>query len=139
MSHGLVWTGFTDFWGESLLLKFVADVNLELSVIEEIRSMGYEVIWITELNPGMSDDELLAFAEEGKYILLTNDKDFGELVFRQKKLTAGVVLLRIKGQDTRVKKERMRRLLEQFEDKLKGKFVVVTDNKVRFTDLGGLQ
>ena len=30
-------------------------------------------------------------------------------------------------------------LLEQFEDKLKGKFVVVTDNKVRFTDLGGLQ
>jgi len=38
-----------------------------------------------------------------------------------------------------VKKERMRRLLEQFEDKLKGKFVVVTDNKARFIDLGGLQ
>jgi len=55
----------------------VADVNLKLSVIEEIRSMGYEVIWITELNPGVSDDELLAFVEEGRYILLTNVRILG--------------------------------------------------------------
>ena len=119
-------------------MKFVADVNLEFAVVEEIRSMGYEVVWIADLNPGMKDSELLAFAEEGKYILITNDKDFGELVFRQKKLTAGVVLLRIKGQDVRVKLDRVRKLLEDFRDKLERKFVVVSDSKVRFTDLGGL-
>ena len=119
-------------------MKFVADVNLELSVVEEIRSMGYQVVWIADLNPGMKDSELLAFAEEGNYILVTNDKDFGELVFRQRKLTAGVVLLRIKGQDVRVKRERVRKLLENFKDRLRGKFVVLSNTKVRFVDLGGL-
>ena len=119
-------------------MRFVADVNLEFSVIGEIRSLGYEIIWIADLNPGMKDDELLAFAEEGKYILVTNDKDFGELVFRQRRLTAGVILLRVKRQNVEIKRERIRRLLKDFKDKLEGKFVVVSDSKVRFIDLGGL-
>jgi predicted nuclease of predicted toxin-antitoxin system len=120
-------------------MKFLGDVNLELSVIEEIRAMGYEVTWIAELDPSMKDEDLLALAKRERYILITNDKDFGELVFRQKKLSEGVILLRIKGQDVDVKRERMRKLLEDFSDKLEGKFVVVSDNKVRFSHIGGVK
>lgn len=69
-------------------MKFLADVNVEKSVIEEIKLLGYDVKSVTSINPAMSDTEVLKIANSEDRILITNDKDFGEIVFRQKLLTS---------------------------------------------------
>jgi hypothetical protein len=63
---------------------------------------------------------------------LTNDKDFGEIVFRQKLVPAGIVLFRIKGQDVREKVKLLKKLLAAHSDKIVNHFVVVAKEKFRF-------
>jgi len=84
-------------------VKFLADVNVEKEIIDLIREMGYNILWIAESNPTMRDNEVLDLANKEKRILITNDKDFGELVFWQKKLTVSIILFRVKGQNTQKK------------------------------------
>ncbi|MEW6771931.1 MAG: DUF5615 family PIN-like protein [Bacillota bacterium] len=80
---------------------------------------------------------MLELAEKEGRILITNDKDFGELVFRQKLLSAGVVLLRMKGATGAQKAEAVKKLLEAYGSKLSGYFTVVTAKKCRFAPIEG--
>lgn len=88
-----------------------------------------------ERRRSLSKKELIDFAKTEKRILLTNDKDFGELIFLQKKLSHGIILLRIKGQKTDLKVKMIEKLMENYIHKLKGHFVVVTRDKFRFIPL----
>jgi len=65
-------------------------------------------------------------------VLVTNDKDFGEKVYRERRPHKGVVLLRLEDERSFVKIDIIRRLLESYADKLPGNFVVVTERSVRF-------
>jgi predicted nuclease of predicted toxin-antitoxin system len=112
-------------------MKFIADVNIEKNIVDELRNMSYDVKWIAEVDPYLEDTEILNIAHREDRILITNDKDFGEIVFRQKLLSSGILLLRVKGQDVKEKINLLRKILI-FPDKLKGHFVVVTGNKIRF-------
>ena len=118
-------------------LKFLADVNVERGIIELLRNMGFDVRWVADLDKFMEDQQVLKLAEKENRILLTNDKDFGELVFRRKKEISGLILFRVKGQDTGLKKQLLKRLLKGHKDKLKGYFVVVTKDKFRFVPIRG--
>lgn len=80
------------------MLKFVADVNLEKPIVDWLLQSGYDVKWIPDYDRTMTDEKLLQFATSEGRILVTNDKDFGEMTFRQKKLSTGIILFRIKGQ-----------------------------------------
>lgn len=80
----------------------------------------------------MTDDEVLAKAFSGNWILITNDKDFGEMVFRERRNHHGVVFLRLDDERATNKIEVLRRLLESYSEKLPEKFVVTTETKVRF-------
>jgi|SRR5208283_3845253 len=116
-------------------LKFVADVNIEKAIVDLLREKGFDIKWVTEFNPAMNDPALLRMATAQKRILLTNDKDFGEMVFLQKKLSHGTILLRVKGQQSNLKVRLVGRLIERHGDKLAGHFVVVTKDKFRFIPL----
>ena len=116
-------------------LKFLADVNVEKSVIDLVRETECDIIWIAETNLAMRDNEILDLANKEDRILITNDKDFGELVFWQKKVTIGIILFRVKGQDTQKKCFLFRELLRKFEDKIRNNFVIISDNKFRFIPL----
>lgn len=74
-------------------------------------------------------------ARSEKRILITNDKDFGELIFLQKRLSPGIILFRIKGQRTEVKVKLMRKLLLNYPDKLLNHFVIITERKLRFVSM----
>lgn len=113
-------------------IRFIADVNIEKSVIDFLIDAGYDVKWIPEYNCGICDDELLQMALKEKRILITNDKDFGELVFLQKKASSGIILFRIKGQKVEYKVNLMKKLLLNFSDKLIKYFVIITEKKLRF-------
>ena len=64
--------------------------------------------------------------------MVTNDKDFGEKVYRERQPHRGVVLLRLEDERAFVKIEIIGRLLENYADRLSGQFVVVTEGSVRF-------
>ncbi len=66
---------------------FFADESLDRQIITRLRQDGHVVLDVTEMDPGISDDKVLSMANESKAILLTADRDFGDLVFRQGRIT----------------------------------------------------
>lgn len=75
----------------------LADENLDRSVIERLRQDDHEVLAVAEMEPGIEDSVVLSRANERDALLVTEDKDFGELVFRQRLVHAGVILVRLAG------------------------------------------
>ena len=114
-------------------MKFLADESLEYWVVEWLRGEGYDVVAIADELRSIDDVQVLKLADKGKRILLTNDKDFGELVFRQKFGHAGVILFRLPDDKAESKIEKLEELLKKFGDGLAGRFVVVSQTRVRLT------
>lgn len=78
-------------------MRLLADENVDGPVVARLRADGHEVAWIVEEAPGQVDDAILARAYKEGVILITSDKDFGVLVYRQRLPHSGVLLLRIAG------------------------------------------
>ena len=77
-------------------MRLLADESLNKLEVEVLRSSGYDLVWIEEETPGISDQEVLSRATSEERILLTSDKDFGDLVFRDKlRAPFGIILFRI--------------------------------------------
>ena len=75
--------------------KYLANENVPVEAIDAARQAGHDVAWIGESAPGVSDDIVLAMSLAEGRVLVTFDKDFGEMAFRQgKKSMCGVILLR---------------------------------------------
>jgi predicted nuclease of predicted toxin-antitoxin system len=83
----------------------MADENIDRQIVERLRQDGHEVWYVAEMDPGVSDQEVLTFANNEQAVLLTADKDFGELVYRQELVNPGVILLRLAGLSPDVKAE----------------------------------
>ena len=73
-------------------MRLVADENVDRQIVDRLRAHGHDVLSIAEVEPGIDDDVVLLKARESGALLLTGDKDFGELVFRRRLLSSGVVL-----------------------------------------------
>jgi len=80
----------------------------------------------------MDDDDVIREASAEDRILITNDKDFGEKVYRERRPHKGVVLLRLEDERTSGQIDTIRRLLDRYPDRLTGAFAVVTETRVRF-------
>lgn len=78
-------------------MNFVADESVDRQVVERLRADGHNVTYILECDPSIGDDVILAKSASENAILITADKDFGELIFRLRRVTAGVILLRLHG------------------------------------------
>ena len=78
-------------------MNFLADESVDQQVVERLRREGHDILYVAEMEPGIDDDDVLQAANEHGALLLTADKDFGELVFRLGRLSRGVVLLRLAG------------------------------------------
>ncbi len=113
-------------------MRFLVDECTGPAVAQWLREQRYEVFSVYDEARGWGDDQILnkAFAED--WILITNDKDFGEKVYRQRRRHQGVVLLRLDDERAPNKIEVLRRLLRSYSDLLSNRFVVVTEKRVRF-------
>lgn len=80
------------------------------------------------------DDSILKKANTEKRILITNDKDFGELIFRKQKIHKGVILLRLKDEQTVNKISVLKRLLKHYKNRLINNFIVVTETTIRIIE-----
>jgi predicted nuclease of predicted toxin-antitoxin system len=116
-------------------MNFLADENLETQVIEGLRQDGHNVLAVVEMEPSISDDRVLEQANQIAAVLLTNDKDFGELVFRLRRLAAGVILLRLAGLSNSEKAELVVQSIRQHSDELVGAFTVISPRSLRIRRL----
>ena len=114
-------------------MRFLVDECTGPAVAHWLRGESHEVFSVYEQARGMADEEVIdkAFAEN--WILMTNDKDFGEKVYREKRPHRGVVFLRLRDERAVSKIGVIQELLARYSDKLAGNFVVVTDSQVRFS------
>ncbi|MBA2511728.1 MAG: DUF5615 family PIN-like protein [Rubrobacter sp.] len=78
-------------------MNLLADEGVDQQIVDLLREEGHDVSYIAEMEPGVQDEDVLDQANREARVLLTADKDFGELVFRQGLLSAGVVLVRLSG------------------------------------------
>jgi predicted nuclease of predicted toxin-antitoxin system len=116
-------------------LKFLPDENVEKPLVDSLAGDGYDILWLPDHKRALIDVDILTLANSEKRILITNDKDFGELIFLQKKLSTGIILMRMRGQETARKITVFKKLLQTHHDKLMGSFVIITDKKVRIIPL----
>lgn len=76
-------------------MRWLADECITVSLVRELRGAGHDVLYIAEFAASLSDMEVIALASQEERLLLTADKDFGELVFRRGQAVPGLILLRI--------------------------------------------
>lgn len=116
-------------------MRLLADENFPGPVVRALRSLGHDIAYAKETMRGAVDGEVLRAAQAEQRILMTCDKDFGELAFGSGlPAHCGVVLFRLCGSDPVQDNERMVRVLEGRDD-WAGHFAVVTDTRVRLRPL----
>ena len=100
-----------------------------------LRRQNHDVISVYDVIRGADDSEVIQNAYDQNRILITNDKDFGELIFRVKKPHKGVILLRLEDERAANKISVLQRLLEKYEKSLPGHFIVATETAVRIVGI----
>lgn len=116
-------------------MKFLADENIPLQVCESLRKDGFDIKHIATLDSGAEDRKIISLAEKESRIILTFDKDFGELVFRQKAKVTGIILLRFPPKSLNFILQKLISLLKMKELKIEGSFLVVEEERIRVRKL----
>ena len=112
-------------------MKFIVDESTGIAVVEYLETHGFDVVSVHDETPGIDDYLIVnrAFAEER--IIITNDKDFGELVYKQQLKHKGIILLRLEDERAANKVAVVQKLLSLYSGKIKNSFIVVTESKIR--------
>ena len=113
-------------------MRFLVDECTGPAVAKWLREKDHEVFSVYDEARGATDDDIIKKAFDEDWILVTNDKDFGEAVFRQQHPHRGIVLLRVDNERAENKIDVLRRLLESHSERLGESFVVVTETQVRW-------
>ena len=112
-------------------MRILADENVPLTAITALRSRGHDVMWIRTDAPGSKDQSILQLAKNENRILVTFDKEFGELAFRLKlPASKGVSLFRIATPSPEHTAKKIVAVLESRTD-WSGHFTVVEDSRIR--------
>ncbi|NLI76590.1 MAG: DUF5615 family PIN-like protein [Candidatus Riflebacteria bacterium] len=112
-------------------MGFFVDESVDQPLAEALRSLGYPVRCVVETEPGLVDEEVLNRANAEGLILVTADKDFGELVFRKRMVAAGVILVRLGGLAMVEKVRVFQMCIADHSRELAGSFTVVSGSGLR--------
>ena len=117
-------------------MNFLADESCAAPVIRALREAGHDVLAIAEIAAGASDEQVLEEAARGERVLITEDLDFGNLVFARRLSAAGVVLVRFRAQARRAKPATVVEAVARLGSRLRNAFVVVEPGRVRISPRG---
>lgn len=117
------------------MLRFLSDESCDFAAVRALRSAGFDVKAVSECMRGADDEAVMELARSEARILLTEDKDFGQLVFAAARASCGVILLRFPFSERRSISPRLIELVRMHSDKLAGHFVVLQSRRTRFTRL----
>ena len=117
------------------MMKFLVDENVEFSIIKYLRDKGFDAKSVSELLPSRDDAHLIKTAYNEKRILVTNDKDFGYLIFKMELPPPATILFRFSSEIPAEKIKALDTILRMPEDKIVNHFVVASENKIRIRSL----
>lgn len=112
-------------------MNFLADESVDRDIVVALRAHGYKVTYVAEMEPGITDDAVFDLANKQRAILVTADKDFGEIVFRQHRVIKGVILIRLAGIPQGLKGSLVASVTELHLAELEGAFSVITPKRLR--------
>jgi len=115
----------------SIRLKLLVDVGVGKAVEKWLKTQGHDVLAIRDLNPRMPDLDILALAVREERLVVTMDKDFGELVYRSGQPHAGVLLLRLEEARSDEKVAVVEKVFRKHEKQLFGNFSVYQRGQLR--------
>jgi predicted nuclease of predicted toxin-antitoxin system len=112
-------------------MNFLADESVDQPIVERLRADGHDVLAVIEMERSIPDEAVLTSANQRETLLLTADKDFGEIIFRQHRLSTGVVLIRLAGLSPGAKAGIVSAVIREHASELSGAFTVVSPGMVR--------
>lgn len=112
-------------------MRLLADEGVDRSIVTALRDGGHDVLWTAEEMEGAKDSVVLDAAARDSRILITEDKDFGELVHRQRRGHRGVVLVRLDGIANARKGEIVAQAIRENASRLTGAFAVIEHTTIR--------
>lgn len=110
-------------------MKFIADENLGSAVPKFLRDLGIDIIAVADMDAGKPDPDILSLANSQQRILITLDKDFGELVFKEGLIHSGVILLRLRDESIDNKKKILLKILNSKQE-FTGRFTVIREKVI---------
>ena len=116
-------------------MKLLVDENVHGDLVLWFRSIGVDVRYAAETSAGESDQKLLEAAHAEQRVIVTDDKDFGELVFHRKLAAHGVLLMRLTDPSIEARLDRLRSAWPAIHPRLEYSFVVLGDKKIRIRPL----
>jgi predicted nuclease of predicted toxin-antitoxin system len=116
-------------------MRFVADENVSRVVIERLRAGGFEVIAVGETRSGAPDKDVLESATREGCILITEDRDFGELVIRQRLGVRGMILLELDRLSNAMEADVVAEVVSNHADRLLDNLVVIEPGRIRVRPL----
>ncbi len=116
-------------------MRLICNENISGTVIKTLRDRGHDVLGVKESLRGATDEVILARAQAELRLVVTQDKDFGELAFRHDlPAECGVLLFRLTGNDPDIDNQRMIEVIESRTD-WSGQFAVAMDDRLRMRPL----
>lgn len=112
-------------------MKFLVDECVGPTVAHWLKQNGYDAISIYDDLPGISDDLVLKKALLENRILITSDKDFGELIFKNRVQHCGILLLRLFNEKPSNKIDVLNRILADYATEICNNFIVATEKTIR--------
>ena len=112
-------------------MRIVADESVEAYLIIALIKAGHSIYDISTEHPSLGDDKVLQIAFQRGEVLLTNDKDFGDLVFLHDQPHRGVILMRLYGMKPAPRTARMVMIIGSHEEQLRDAFTTVRNRSIR--------
>ena len=112
-------------------IKFLVDVGVGKTVDLWLLAQGYNVKSVRDINPRLPEHEILKIAVSENRMVVTMDKDFGDLVYNSGQPHAGVLLLRVEDANSDEKIKVIETVLKKYSDKIYNNFCVYKDGKLR--------
>jgi predicted nuclease of predicted toxin-antitoxin system len=112
-------------------IDLIVDESVDANITASLRDEGYAIWSVSEESPSVSDTTVLATAFEKSVLLLTEDKDFGELAIRLRKPHCGILLIRLSGVESNEKALIVAETVKRHFDELRNSFSVLDHTKLR--------
>jgi predicted nuclease of predicted toxin-antitoxin system len=112
-------------------MRFLADESCDFAAVRALRAAGHEVVAVSETMPGADDLQVLRIARRRRCVLLTEDKDFGQLVFADRRAMTGVVLIRFPAGARATFGEAIVQLATAYGQDLRRSYVVLRPGRMR--------
>jgi len=112
-------------------MNIFADESVDRQIVERLRREQHKVDYVPEMAPGISDNEVLDWSNQKEALLITADKDFGDLVFRKKQSMCGILLIRLSGMPAAEKAERVAITVHRYGEEMLNRFSVLTKDALR--------